>query len=86
MNRYVIYIFLIQACLAGSLAICYMILYYTGFNKYKDYIYPDHDGNEYIYQTFFVVTLIWSINFTNFVPISLLVTMEMIKFFQGMFM
>ena len=87
MNRFVIYIFFIQACLSGILSICYIILYHTGFDKYKNIIYPDHHkkkGN--FFRTFFIISFTWFTVCTNFVPISLLVTMETIKFLQGMFM
>ena len=86
MNMYVIYIFLLQVCLAAILAICYIIAYYTGFDKYKKFIYPDHEKKKSIFETFFIITFTWIIVCTNFVPISLLVTMETIKFLQGMFM
>ena len=86
MNKYVIYIFLIQVCLSAIMSIFYIILYHTGFNEYKDYIYPDHKKKENIFRTFLIITFTWVIVCTNFVPISLLVTMETIKFVQGMFM
>ena len=86
MNRYVIYIFLLQVCLAGLLSICYIIAYHAGFDKYKNYIYPDHDKKKNFFSTFIIITFTWIIVCTNFVPISLLVTMETIKFLQGMFM
>ena len=73
--------------LSAILSIFYLILYHTGFNEYKKFIYPDHDKeNRNILGTFFVSTCTWIIICTNFVPISLLVTMETIKFLQGMFM
>ena len=37
------------------------------------------------FSTFFSIFGTWILIFTNLVPISLLVTMEMIKFIQGMF-
>ena len=87
MNRCVIFIFLTQICLSAFLAILYLITYHTGFDEYKTYLYPEQDENkENIFVSFIIVTLTWVIIFTNFVPISLLVTMETIKFFQAMFM
>ena len=86
MNMYVIYIFLLQICLAMILAICYLIAYHTGFDRYRNYIYPDQTKKKNSFSTFFIITFTWIIVCTNFVPISLLVTMETIKFLQGMFM
>ena len=87
MNRCVIFIFLTQICLSAFLAILYLITYHTGFDEYKTYLYPEQDENkENIFVSFIIVTFTWVIIFTNFVPISLLVTMETIKFFQAMFM
>ena len=86
MNMYVIYIFSLQVFLAMILAICYLIAYHTGFDRYKVYIYPDQVNKKNIFSTFFIITFTWIIVCTNFVPISLLVTMETIKFLQGMFM
>jgi phospholipid-transporting ATPase len=87
MNRFVIYIFFMQVVLSAILAICHLILYHSGFDEYKNYIYPDHDeNNQKTIIAFFIITFTWIIVCTNFVPISLLVTMETIKFLQGMFM
>ena len=39
--------------------------------------------NNASYYNFFVIFGNWILIFTNFVPISLLVTLEMVKFFQA---
>ena len=87
MNRYVIYIFLTQVCLSAILAIFYVIFYHIGFDKYKNYLYPkDDEDKENSFLIFIIITFTWVVVCTNFVPISLLVTMESIKFLQGLFM
>ena len=87
MNRYVIYILFTQLGLSAILTIFYIIFYHAGFNKYKNYLYPDHDeSKENFFISFIIMTFTWVIICTNFVPISLLVTMESIKLVQSIFM
>ena len=87
MNRYVIYILFAQIGLSAVLAIFYIIIYHAGFDEFKEYLYPDHDEKkENFFISFIIVTFTWVIICTNFVPISLLVTMESIKLVQAIFM
>jgi len=50
------------------------------------YIFPDYYKKEKTIIGALIARMgTWVLIFTNFVPISLLLTMEMVKYFQGMF-
>ena len=87
MNKLIILIFLIQVSLSLILTICYIILYNVNFDNYKNFFFPElGDKKENFFNIFLLYILVWVLVGSNFVPISLLTTMESIKFFQAMFM
>lgn len=51
-------------------------------NRLLETSYPDFMANLPLTQ-FFIISLTWWLMMTYFVPISLMVTMEMVKLFQG---
>ena len=83
MNRFIIFIFLLQLilCSIGSLTDSF----WQAANL-KDLYYLEIWTSK-INSSFWENTLVlfgsWLIIFTNFVPISLLVSLEMVKFIQG---
>jgi magnesium-transporting ATPase (P-type) len=86
MNTQILTVFLFQIILATSSAISYMILGRTNLYVISQYIFPDYQKslNNFL-RSFFERLGTWILIFTNFVPISLLVTLEMIKFIQAKF-
>ena len=87
MNKQIIAIFCIQVIIASILSIIYCIISSANFFGLKNYFFLEND-NPYkggYFELFFKMAGTWIIICTNFVPISLLVTMETIKLFQGMF-
>ena len=88
MNKHLIAIFITQVVLSSILSIVYVILYSQNFYNLWEYFF-DKEINTVdtdFMEIFFKMTGTWIVINTNFVPISLLVTMETIKFFQAMFM
>ena len=83
MNKQLVGIFIIQVVLSFILAIVYTIIYANGSFGLQKYYFDELSNYAGV---LFTITGTWIIICTNFVPISLLVTMETIKFFQGMFM
>ncbi|CAG9326924.1 ATP8A1_3 [Blepharisma stoltei] len=84
MNREVIYIFLLQL---GICVFCasYYAIWYTDY-KYETDIYLDLTRTGHAdFVEFIVIFFTWTLIFTNFVPISLIVTLEMVKFLQAVF-
>ena len=84
MNRYIITVFVVQQLICIFSALYYSIWYV--YHKYEtSYLVIDLSGfenNAFVYN-FFVRFGSWLIIFQNFVPISLIVTLEMVKFIQG---
>ena len=88
MNKHLIAIFLTQIILSSILSIVYVIIYSKNFYGLWQYFF-DKEVNEVdnqFMELFLKMAGTWVVINTNFVPISLLVTMETIKFFQAMFM
>ena len=83
MNMQIIFIFIFQAVLSLVGAIVCIIQLNTGNTANKiPYITSDNDfGIKY----FFLRLGTWTVLLNNLVPISLLVTMEMVKYVQGIF-
>ena len=84
MNILIITVFCVQilTCIFSAL---YSAIWYE-LNKHNlPYLVIDLDGvaNNSFYYNFFVRLGNWIIIFQNFVPISLLVTLETVKFLQG---
>ena len=88
MNKQLIAIFCIQLIIAFILAIVYAVYWSKDFNGLKEFFFlEEEDPYSHGYLELFIkMGGTWIIICTNFVPISLLVTMESIKLFQGMFM
>jgi phospholipid-transporting ATPase len=86
MNFQIMVIFLFQISMSLMGAIFYIIWYDNYFDQLSNYIFYHWNKDQ---QNFFVMLLsrigTWVLIFTNLVPISLLVTMEMVKYIQGMF-
>ena len=84
MNRAILTVFIVQLLTCVFSAMYYSIWY--SINQLNlPYLVIDLTGfenNSFVYN-FFVRFGSWLIIFQNFVPISLIVTLEMVKFFQG---
>lgn len=66
-------------------AACYYMIWYINVSEDLSYLQIDRSGyidNSYTYNLF-VRLGNWILMFGNFVPISLLVTLEMVKFIQA---
>jgi len=88
MNKHLIAIFLTQIILSTIFSIVYVILYSKNFLGLWQFFFDKEKNNvdnEFM-EIFVKMAGTWVVINTNFVPISLLVTMETIKFFQAMFM
>ena len=88
MNIQLITIFALQIFISLITSILYLILYYS---KKEQLNYIFSYNNEYSkepksFNLFIKLGGTWILIFTNFVPISLLVTLETVKFIQAMFM
>jgi phospholipid-transporting ATPase len=90
MNKQLIAIFVIQLFIALFTSIIYSVIYGKKFFGLKDFYFlkpktkKAYKGG--VLELMYKIGGTWILICTNFVPISLLVTMESIKFFQGMFM
>ena len=80
MNKHLVAIFITQLAISAILSMAYVILYSKNFDKEENNVKKD------FMELFAKMMGTWIVINTNFVPISLLVTMETIKFFQAMFM
>ena len=88
MNKHLIAIFVTQLIISTILSIAYIIVYSKDFYNLWKYFFAQEKNNiknEFM-EIFVKMMGTWIVINTNFVPISLLVTMETIKFFQAMFM
>ncbi len=83
MNFQIIIIFLLQTFLSVIGAIFYLIWTAEYKDEITNYISLANYSNWFL--TFFYRIGTWTLIFTNLVPISLLVTLEMVKYVQGMF-
>ena len=85
-NQQIIIIFLVQIILASigsTIGTTWMIRNID--NSYLNFDKRDHWNTNW-FLLFVKTTGTWILIFTSFVPISLLVTLEIVKFFQGFFM
>ena len=84
MNLLILTVFIVQiiTCIFSAL---YSAIWYEAHKHDLDYLEIDLNGisNNSFYYNFFVRLGNWIIIFQNFVPISLLVTLETVKFMQG---
>jgi phospholipid-transporting ATPase len=86
MNKLVVVIFVVQVVFCILSAVAYVIWYHLRKDN-LDYLMikpTDFVDNSPLYN-FFIRFGNWMLIFSNFVPISLLVTLETVKFIQGYF-
>ena len=86
MNRQIVFIFLMQLILCAVCAVYYSSWFETNKSNTDIYLELDYPSS----SSSFLVQLVlqfftWMLIFTNFVPISLLVTLEMVRFTQAGF-
>ena len=86
MNKQIMFIFFMQIILATILSLLHVFIYIFNFTEYKELYYLDQTKKRNQLGLFLQMAGTWVIVCTNFVPISLLTTMETIRFFQGFFM
>jgi len=86
MNLQIIIIFCVQLSLSLTASLLNLIWSNENFEQLKTYIFI---REEHFHKGFFLLLIsrigTWILIFTNLVPISLLVTMEMVKFVQGIY-
>jgi len=84
MNKEIIYIFILQMILCTIAGLFYSIK--TIVTKDQTEVYLDWKGDETNWFVLFFTNMgTWILIFTNFVPISLIVTLEVVKFTQAIF-
>lgn len=84
MNREIVHIFLLQVFICFICAICYIVWFFLRENETDEYLALDSFESDLAAQ-FVIMFFSWMLIFTNFVPISLIVTLEMVKFLQAIF-
>lgn len=86
MNRQIIYIFLMQIILCAACSFYYTAWYLENQGSTDIYLKLDESfTTESPLIQFIIQFFTWMLIFTNFVPISLLVTLEMVRFTQASF-
>lgn len=86
MNRQIVYIFLMQLVLCAVCAVYYTNWFVVNKNKTELYIeLKESSVSDDPIIVFIIQFFTWMLIFTNFVPISLLVTLEMVRFMQAGF-
>jgi len=87
MNFQILIIFCLQTILSAIGAIFYLTWLNRHIDDLKHYIFISENSSKSAsgFLFFFYRVGTWTLIFTNLVPISLLVTLEMIKYIQGMF-
>ncbi|EGR27787.1 phospholipid-translocating p-type flippase family protein, putative [Ichthyophthirius multifiliis] len=88
MEKFITKIFYIQCLLCLLCSSSYLIWYHNNRNslKYLQILVSDDNYEDQPVYNFLIRFGNWVLIFTNFVPISLLVTLEMVKFIQGITM
>ena len=83
MNKHLVAIFITQLAISAILSMAYVILYSKNFYDLWKYFFDKEENNvkKDFMELFAKMMGTWIVINTNFVPISLLVTMETIKFF-----
>jgi phospholipid-transporting ATPase len=84
MNDEIIKIFLVQVFLCLFCATCYLIWFHDAEDDTEEYLELDELDQQGI-LLFVLMFFSWMLIFTNFVPISLIVTLEVVKFIQAIF-
>ncbi|OMJ85922.1 hypothetical protein SteCoe_12625 [Stentor coeruleus] len=86
MNREIVYIFLMQLVLCAVCAVYYTTWYSENRDTTDIYLRLNENSSTSDAMVQFVIQFFsWMLIFTNFVPISLLVTLEMVRFMQAGF-
>ena len=83
MNKQIIAIFIMQLIIAFCASLAHVVIYSNDFENLKKYIYIKDISTDNYLKLFFKSFGTWILVISNIVPISLLVTMETIKFFQS---
>lgn len=83
MNDQIVYLFFLQLVFCGFCAIFYVSWMENSIND-TSYLELDKSNTNSFYN-FVVVFFSWMLLFSNFVPISLLVTLELVKFIQAIY-
>ena len=83
MNKLIIIVFFIQLILSFTSSFIHVILYIKQYKSLQYYIYTNETKKKNLIGLFFKIAGTWVLIISNIVPISLLVTMETIKFFQS---
>eukprot|EP00357_Protocruzia_adherens_P031663 CAMPEP_0115028812 /NCGR_PEP_ID=MMETSP0216-20121206/36574_1 /TAXON_ID=223996 /ORGANISM="Protocruzia adherens, Strain Boccale" /LENGTH=1250 /DNA_ID=CAMNT_0002405169 /DNA_START=45 /DNA_END=3797 /DNA_ORIENTATION=- len=86
MNKQIIIIFILQVALCVFCGIFYAV-WFSSNKDDTDYLGWEEsgDGEENALVVFFLQMGTWMLLFANFVPISLIVTLEVVKFIQAIF-
>ena len=84
MNDEIINIFIVQMIVCMICAVIYVIWFKTTRDDTEQYLELDeHTDNSFL--IFIFIFLTWMLIFTNLVPISLIVTLEVVKFIQAIY-
>ena len=83
MNKQIILVFILQIVISFIASFIHVILYIKDFKSLQSYIYVGQLKKENLIRLLFKIAGTWALVLSNIVPISLLVTMETIKFFQS---
>lgn len=84
MNVEIVNIFVFQVAVCVFCGILYVIWYKETKKDTEQYLELD-EHTESSFVTFILIFFTWMLIFTNLVPISLIVTLEVVKFFQAIF-
>lgn len=84
MNDEIIKIFIMQVILCVFCATCYIVWYHNAEDDTEEYLELD-ELDQSGFLLFVLMFFSWMLIFTNFVPISLIVTLEVVKFIQAIF-
>lgn len=83
MNRYIFLVVFLQLALCSAAALVHLF-YKAKVDSHMDYLY---NTSNYSNPTLFLIKFgNWNIMFSYFMPISLYVSLEMVKYIQGYFM
>ena len=83
-NRQIVTIFIVQFFLCAFCATYYILWFNSNKSDTEDYLDLEKMNKGQVY-VFFINYFSWMLLFGNFVPISLLVTLELVKFLQASF-
>ena len=84
MSSQIMYVILLQVTLCLFCALYYTLWFWMTEDDTEQYLDLDSHHNN-LFAQFIIAFFSWMLLFTNFVPISLIVTLEMVKYFQAFF-